>query len=97
VGKKIVFAVAYIVCALFAYGFFFDFSMKKYQEEYAILEAEWIAMGRDPRWMEYWFFDSVWGKGAVGVGIALLSGGLIGEFIILSVSDVRSKKRKKES
>lgn len=83
VNKKIVFAVAYIVGALIAYPLFVKYSLSKYEEERAILEAEYAAMGHDPRWFEYFFLlDSVHGRNVVAVGWVL---GLGSPFVILAM------------
>jgi len=93
---KIVFAVAYIVVALIAYCFFFDYSVRKWREEYAALEAEWVAKypslkGYGP---EYFFFSSVWGRNVVWGGIALVFGGPIGALVLLRISRLLGKGRK---
>ena len=94
INKKIVFAAAYIVVALVGYALFVKYSLSKYEEERAILEAEYAAMGHDPRWFEYFFFyDSVHGRNVVWVGGALVFGGLIGAFVLLTISGALKERR----
>ena len=82
-NKKIVFAAAYIVVALIAYPLFVKYSLSKYEEERAILEAEYAAKGYDPRWFEYFFLlDSAHGRNVVAVGWVL---GLGSPFVILAI------------
>ena len=99
VNKKIAFAVVYIVCALVGYLYFIDYSVKRYQEDVAIQEAEWIAAGHSPQWFEpdYFFGNSVYGRNVHLVGAVLVVAGSIGASVLLSVSDVLNKRRKKNS
>ncbi len=98
VNKRIVFAVAYIVAALIGYTLFVKYSLSIYEEERAILEAEYAAKGYDPRWFEYFFLlDSAHGRNVVWVGLALAFGGLVGAFVLMTISDVLTERRKKNA
>jgi len=46
---------------------------------------------------DYFFFDSVWGRNVLWFGIALIYGGLIGAFVLTTISGVLNERRKKES
>jgi hypothetical protein len=93
VNKKIAFTVAYIVVALIAYLFFFNYNLAKYKEEYAILEAEWIARypslkGFGP---EYFFSQSVYWRNVVALGCVLGLGSPIVFHIVFSLLDRKKK------
>jgi hypothetical protein len=99
VNKKIVFAVAYIVVALIGYTLFTKYSFSKYEEERAILEAEFAARfpslkGFEP---DYFFLSSVWGRNVVWVGLALVFGGLVVAFVLMTISDLLAERRKKNT
>jgi len=94
VNKKTVFAAAYVVVALVAYAPFVKYSFSKCREEYALLEAEWVARypslkGFEP---DYFFMSSLWGRNVVTVGSLL---GLGSPFVVLTIFRVVDKTEKK--
>jgi hypothetical protein len=93
-NKKIVFAAAYIVVALVGYTLFAKYSLSKYEEERAILEAEYAAIfpslkGFEP---DYFFMSSVWGRNMITVGSVL---GLSSPFVIQAIFRVVDKTERK--
>lgn len=93
VGKKTVLAAVYIVVALIAYISFINYSHAKYEEELAIRIAEWVAEGRDPRWYDYFFIESIHYRNLVWGGCIL---GLGSPFVILAMFKVVDMTEKKK-
>ena len=97
VNRKAVFAITYIVVALAGYILFVKYSFSNYEEERAIMEAEFAARfpslkGYEP---DYFFLSSVWGRNVVWVGLALTFGGMVSAFALMTISDVLSERKKK--
>jgi hypothetical protein len=92
-NKKTIFAIAYIVVALIAYMLFVKHSVSKYEEELAIRTAEWVAKGCDPRWYDYFFFESIYYKNVIWVGCIL---GIGSPLVLLAVFRVLDKTERKK-
>ena len=101
VNRKAVFVVAYIVCALIAFGLFLNYSYSQLEEYDAIQRAKWIARGFSAEFYDGYVRE---GRGmtenVVKFGLALIFGGLIGATVLTAISGVlgeRHTKKKKDS
>jgi uncharacterized membrane protein (DUF485 family) len=100
VNRKTVFAVAYIVCALIAFGLFFNYSYSQYEEYDAIQRAKWIARGWSAELYDGYVREgigaTVYGRNVTNFGLVLIFGGLIGAFVLTTISGVLNERRARE-
>ena len=86
VNRKTVFAVAYIVCALIAFGLFFNYSYSQFEEYDAVQRAEWVARGFSAEFYDGYVREgmgmTVYGRNVMIFGPALIFGGLIGALVL---------------